>query len=77
MRRYGPTFGAIVLSLLLMGGFVIVYTGYSQQQSDKRWCALFLALDPPGAPPTTGRGQIIQQLIRKLKADFHCEAVAL
>ena len=64
---------ATALSLLVMFGFVIVYTGYAQNKADRRWCALWTALDPPGQPaPTTERGLEVQRHIRKLRADFHC-----
>lgn len=73
MRRYLPAIGAIVLSLLLMGGFVIVYTGWAQEKSDQRWCALFSTLDPPGSPPTTDRGAVVQRRVRDLRRGFHCK----
>lgn len=73
MSKYVPTIGAVVLSLLLMGGFVIVYTGYAQQKGDRRWCALFETLDPPGAPPTTDRGAVVQKRVRELRKDFRCK----
>lgn len=63
---------SILLSLLLMAGFVVVYTGYTRERDDQRWCGLFAALDPAAEPPTTDRGAEVQRLIRQLRADFDC-----
>lgn len=85
-RRWAVTmvfasFFAILLVVSLNAG----YTRHVQQQADKRqaqyraesdqrWCTLFALLDPAGVPPTTERGQRIQNAIRDLRRGFHCKA---
>lgn len=70
-------------------GAMLVNVGYTQHvaqvadrrqaelrvASDLRWCELFALLDPPGAPPTTDRGRLVQDQIRLLQAAFHCQEV--
>jgi len=67
----------IVLSVLLMLGFSIVYSGYQQRQSDKRWCDLFETLDNPVPdtirdPAQKARSIRAQQQFHKLRVDLGC-----
>lgn len=65
--------GVILLSIILTGCLAIVYTGYSQQRSDRRWCDLLHTLNAPGQPaPESERGKQIQRQLRQLERDFHC-----
>jgi hypothetical protein len=44
----------------------------ARRDSDQRWCGLFTVIDPPEAPPTTERGQVIAEKIHELRVSFGC-----
>jgi hypothetical protein len=61
-------FVVTVLALVLSG---IWYTNYVQRESERKWCGI-LGILTDGPAPTTERGRVTLQEMRKLRADFGC-----
>lgn len=78
---YAITVAFVAVLVVSFAG--VAYTNYVQKQaerraelarqdSDRRWCGLFAALDPPGTPPTNERGKVIAEEIHRLRVSFGC-----
>ncbi len=75
MTRSVPLAYAAVLAFttcILTAFATLAYAAHGQRQADRRWCALFSALDPVGVPPTNPRGQAIATEIQNLRDSFGC-----
>lgn len=62
---------AVMVSTLATSVAGIVYTTWTQRQSDRRWCELLGEL-AGGPTPTTERGRVVAEAMARLRADFDC-----
>lgn len=62
----------IALSMIMTGSVSIIYVGWAQEKSDKRWCELLNGIDQPNVPATTERARNAQKQIHKLRVEFGC-----
>lgn len=62
------------LSAIIVTAGGILYTGYVDSQSNKRWCSLITLIDDTNikTPPTTEIGKQYAIEIRKIRNEFGC-----
>lgn len=62
----------VIVAAVFVSGASIVYTGYLQQENNRKWCDVMTTLDKQNTPATTPQAVDFRRKIHKLTIGLGC-----